>query len=153
MRPETETSATSQQEEFSEARSESDISTELMATAGASQNDGAIETAEVRAAASETTATNDISSSGEKESDMAASTAAAWANWHRSRESGDTEPQQSETHSKNAMAVAAGAENIPEEAGVDFESDPAIASIVDSVLADLRPKIVEEISRKLGKKK
>jgi hypothetical protein len=34
-----------------------------------------------------------------------------------------------------------------------FDSDPEIASIVDSVLADMRPKIVEEIARKLGKKK
>jgi hypothetical protein len=52
------------------------------------------------------------------------------------------------------MAVAAGAENSPEEAkAFADDSDPAIASIVDSVLADLRPKIVEEISRKLGKKK
>jgi len=50
------------------------------------------------------------------------------------------------------MAVAAGAEKTPESAA--SESDPAaIASIVDSVLADLRPKIFEEISRKMGKKK
>jgi hypothetical protein len=51
------------------------------------------------------------------------------------------------------MAVAAGAENTPEDSSAFDESDPAIASIIDSVLADLRPKIVEEISRKLGKKK
>ena len=51
------------------------------------------------------------------------------------------------------MAVAAGAENSPEDVASEIESDPAIASIVDSVLAGLRPKIVEEISRKLGKKK
>jgi len=50
------------------------------------------------------------------------------------------------------MAVAAGAEKAPEEASAPAESDE-IASIVDSVLADLRPKIVEEISRKMGKKK
>lgn len=155
VQPETEISATSQQEEFSEVRSENNISAEMTATiAEPSQNHDAIETAEVPAAASETTAASVTAHSGEKESDMAASTAAAWANWHRSRESGDTEPQQfSDAPSKNAMAVAAGAENSPEEAAMDFESDPAIASIVDSVLADLRPKIVEEISRKLGKKK
>jgi hypothetical protein len=52
------------------------------------------------------------------------------------------------------MAVAAGAERAPEEASSEPESDSAeIASIVDSVLANLRPKIVEEISRKMGKKK
>ncbi len=86
---------------------------------------------------------------GQKESDAATTTAAAWASWRRIRESGDpTTPSQDAA----AMAVAAGAEKAPEEASA--ESDPAaIASIVDSVLADLRPKIFEEISRKMGKKK
>jgi hypothetical protein len=52
------------------------------------------------------------------------------------------------------MAVAAGAEKAPEEASPESGSDPeAIASIVDSVLAEMRPKIYEEISRKMGKKK
>jgi hypothetical protein len=52
------------------------------------------------------------------------------------------------------MAVAAGAEKAPEETSAESESDPAaIASIVESVLADLRPRIFEEISRKMGKKK
>ena len=98
-----------------------------------------------------------------KESDIAATTAAAWASWRRIRESGDSnssgqsEHSQSEkvsdSHDSAAMAVAAGAENTPEDSSAFDESDPAIASIIDSVLADLRPKIVEEISRKLGKKK
>lgn len=48
-----------------------------------------------------------------------------------------------------AMAAAVGGRPIEETSS---EADPAIASIVDSVLANLRPKIVEEISRKLGKK-
>jgi CheY-like chemotaxis protein len=52
---------------------------------------------------------------------------------------------------KAAMAVAAGAEKAPEEASAGEDSE--VSAIVDSVLADLRPKIVEEISRKLGKKK
>jgi hypothetical protein len=51
------------------------------------------------------------------------------------------------------MAVAVGAESSPEEAPSNHDSDPEIASIVDSVLADMRPRIVEEIARKLGKKK
>jgi hypothetical protein len=52
------------------------------------------------------------------------------------------------------MAVAAGAEKHPEESSPASESDSeGIASIVDSVLADLRPRIFEEISRKMGKKK
>ena len=92
-----------------------------------------------------------------KDSDIATSTAAAWASWRRIRESGDSkhatqsshketdEDQPSNSRDEAAMAVAAGAEKAPEEG-------PEIASIVDSVLADLRPKIVEEISRKLKKK-
>jgi hypothetical protein len=97
-----------------------------------------------------------------KESDIAATTAAAWASWRRIRETGDPKD---EAHSTNqaeekaafpsdeaAMAVAAGAENAPEDVPAASES-PEIASIVDSVLADLRPKIVEEITRKLRKKK
>ncbi|HEY1678184.1 MAG TPA: response regulator [Candidatus Sulfotelmatobacter sp.] len=79
---------------------------------------------------------------------IAATTAAAWASWRRIRES-DAPSGPSDSA---AMAAAAGAEKTPEEAASGFGSDPAIASIVDSVLADLRPRIVEEISRKLGKK-
>jgi CheY-like chemotaxis protein len=100
---------------------------------------------------------------GEKESDAGTATAAAWADWRRVRESGDPKAaseapsQQQEASAPKdaaAMAVAAGAEKAPEEASAESESDPAaIASIVDSVLADLRPKIFEEISRKMGKKK
>ena len=96
-----------------------------------------------------------------KESEIAANTAAAWANWRKIRETGHPKDA---TQSKNeddgsatsppdeaAMAVAAGAEQAPEDPAAS--ESPEIASIVDSVLADLRPKIVEEISRKLGKKK
>ncbi len=95
-----------------------------------------------------------------KESEIAANTAAAWASWRRIRESGDTKhaspltsPRDAEEpENAAAMAVAAGAEKTPEEGA--SESDPeGIANIVDSVLADLRPKIYEEISRKMGKKK
>jgi CheY-like chemotaxis protein len=94
-----------------------------------------------------------------KESEIAANTAAAWASWRRIRESGDPKSASPETSHKEiedpqdaAMAVAAGAEKTPEEGS--SESDPeGIASIVDSVLAEMRPKIYEEISRKMGKKK
>jgi two-component system chemotaxis response regulator CheY len=50
-----------------------------------------------------------------------------------------------------AMAATVGGKPV-DEAASQFDADPAIASIVDSVLANLRPKIVEEISRKLGRK-
>jgi len=100
---------------------------------------------------------------GDKESNAATNTATAWADWRRVRESGDPKAaseapsQQQEASAPQdaaAMAVAAGAEKSPEEAFAESESDPAaIARIVDTVLADLRPKIFEEISRKMGKKK
>jgi CheY-like chemotaxis protein len=96
-----------------------------------------------------------------KESEEAENTAAAWASWQQTRESGDSnsgselsshQPESSAPQDGAAMAVAAGAEKAPEEASAESES-AAIANIVDSVLADLRPKIFEEISRKMGKKK
>ena len=92
-----------------------------------------------------------------KESEISESTAAAWASWRRIRETGDHKSAPSTSADGNdrpdaAMAVAAGAEKAPEDASTNEDSGE-IASIVDSVLADLRPKIVEEISRKLGKKK
>ncbi len=87
-------------------------------------------------------------------------TAAAWASWRKIRETGGPKPEgegsarelEETTQDKAAMAVAAGAEGNPEEVS-SLDSDPEIASLVDSVLADMRPKIVEEIARKLGKKK
>ncbi len=89
------------------------------------------------------------------ESDIAATTAAAWASWRRIRESGtpqshmEVEDGAAGSQDEAARAVAAGAEKTPGAPG-DTEG---IADIVDSVLADLRPKIYEEISRKMGKKK
>jgi len=91
-------------------------------------------------------------------------TAAAWASWRKIRETRGSktdnpaeasvkESEDSIPEDRAAMAVAAGAESKPEEVAGSFDSDPEIASIVDSVLADMRPEIVEEIARKLGKKK
>jgi len=97
-----------------------------------------------------------FSDMAKKESEVAASTAAAWASWRRIRETdgkGADKESESSPRDEAAMAVAAGAEKAPKEASDDAEVSPEIASIVDTVLADLRPKIVEEISKKLGKKK
>ena len=49
-----------------------------------------------------------------------------------------------------AMAAAAAAEGAPLPTATSDAS--SIANIVDSVLADLRPKIVEEIAKKLAGK-
>jgi CheY-like chemotaxis protein len=103
------------------------------------------------------------------ENEIAATTAAAWASWRQIRESGDgkkaTGPAKANQQDDDdddypapppdtaAMAVAAGAEKAAAEAPEGSADDPAaIASIVDKVLADLRPKIAEEISKKLKKK-
>jgi CheY-like chemotaxis protein len=89
-------------------------------------------------------------------------TAAAWASWRQVRDTGksgeasvDSEPlpaSDSLPEETNAKAVAAGAEQIDQpEAAAQNPSD--VASIVDSVLADLRPKLMAEISRKMSEKK
>ena len=101
-----------------------------------------------------------------KESEIAETTAAAWASWRRIREVGDTKATTAKTKSESseskeeqppqdeaAMAVAAGAESSPDDVPAQPQDSGEIASIVDSVLADLRPKIVAEISKKMGKKK
>jgi CheY-like chemotaxis protein len=56
--------------------------------------------------------------------------------------------KQAEPEAPKAMAAAAAAESSP----APTPDSSAIASIVDSVLADLRPKIVEEIAKKLAGK-
>ena len=98
------------------------------------------------------------------------STAAAWASWRQIRDtSKGSEPAQTdskETQStdfgasesapqETAAAVAAGAEHIlqPAAAAEPGRNSSDVASIVDSVLADLRPKLMEEISRKMAQKK
>jgi CheY-like chemotaxis protein len=64
---------------------------------------------------------------------------------------GHHSPAEAEASPAVAMAAAVAGQKILEEAQAE-DSDIEIASIVDSVLANLRPKIVEEISRKLGKR-
>ena len=71
------------------------------------------------------------------------------SNWHEIRPAAPA--------SNDAVEAAKQAEQNPKTmaaaAAADGASDPnSIASIVDSVLADLRPRIVEEIAKKLAKK-
>ena len=95
-----------------------------------------------------------------QEPDLAAATAAAWASWKRVHQSGEENDRSLVSSAASdstppdtaAMAAAVGGNSPVEEKPADLASDPDVASIVDSVLADLRPKIVQEISRKLGKK-
>ncbi len=102
------------------------------------------------------------------DSETVKNTAAAWASWRQAHDSSqgnevaETQPKQKETEQPEsappdtaARAVAAGAEQISQEAvAAATEGDQSnVASIVDSVLADLRPKLMEEINRKMSKKK
>jgi len=133
----------------------------------------AMPVAEVSAAATDFSAAPDsaseaqtVSASNEAskgEADIDATTAAAWASWRRIRESGDAKPQPEADSSKPgqempvtqdaaAMAVAAGAEKPPEPASEHEPAQEELASIVDGILADMRPKILEEVSRKLRHK-
>jgi CheY-like chemotaxis protein len=106
------------------------------------------------------------------ESEVVKSTAAAWANWRQTRDGAEataepvaeSNPTASATpepvpQDSAAMAVAAGAEHIAQEIPTEPAAEPRaenaeeLASIVDSVLADLRPKLMAEISRKMSQKK
>ncbi len=103
------------------------------------------------------------------DSETVKNTAAAWASWRQVHDSSqgnevaEAQPKQKETEQPEsappdtaARAVAAGAEQIAQEAvaAAAAEGDQSnVASIVDSVLADLRPKLMEEINRKMSKKK
>jgi twitching motility two-component system response regulator PilH len=93
------------------------------------------------------------------------STAAAWASWRQIRDThkdGEAVQAQSTEFEVSepvpadtaAMAVAAGAEQIAQEASAAPKGEAGdVASIVESVLANLRPKLMEEISRKMAEKK
>jgi CheY-like chemotaxis protein len=88
-----------------------------------------------------------------EESESVKSTAAAWASWRQIRDTGEAKPV-AEPAESAAMAVAAGAEQIAQESAAAPPENPQdVASIVDSVLADLRPRLMAEISRKMSEKK
>jgi CheY-like chemotaxis protein len=93
-------------------------------------------------------------------------TAAAWASWRQIRDTDDAKPEAAEAAREPfdapasalaesaAMAVAAGAEqNVQESTTPTPEKPSDVASIVDSVLADLRPRLMAEITRKMSEKK
>jgi len=103
------------------------------------------------------------------DSELAATTAAAWATWRQIRDSVPGPTNQNASESTNtehaqepvpaaALAVAAGAETSPCDSSASTQimsaaNSQTVASIVDSLLAELRPRIVEEISKKLAEKR
>jgi CheY-like chemotaxis protein len=100
------------------------------------------------------------SESGERQGES--ELAAAWANWKQIRESViGSQIDSSQLSSQIADAVAAPKEDIaeakpdsePEDSHSTHEETTEIANIVDSVLADLKPKLMAEIAKKMGKEK
>ena len=97
-------------------------------------------------------------SSNEDERQRESELAAAWESWKHIRES-VVEPQlMSQSASPPIVdeqaSQAAPASNLPPESeGESSEPEESVASIVDSVLADLKPRLMEEISKKMGKEK
>jgi CheY-like chemotaxis protein len=88
--------------------------------------------------------------------------AAAWANWRQIRESVvGSQLSGSQLSSQIAETVAElkqSSGEVQPESGPDGSSGTGeetreIANIVDSVLADLKPKLMAEIARKMGKEK
>jgi len=85
--------------------------------------------------------------------------AAAWANWKHIRESvigSELTPQVGDAsagfHEIRRKEPATVSPDSPAAASDGTEDEVnAIASIVDSVLADLKPKLMEEIAKKMGK--
>ena len=96
-----------------------------------------------------------------EESETVKSTAAAWASWRHIRDTSEAKPVPAEPEHREfnaptasaAMAVAAGAEQSAQETAPPTENPSDVASIVDSVLADLRPRLMAEITRKMAEKK
>jgi CheY-like chemotaxis protein len=83
--------------------------------------------------------------------------AAAWANWKQVRESVVGSQLSSQIADSVAelkeSRVEAQTESQPESSSAPGEESSDIANIVDSVLADLKPKLMAEIARKMGKEK
>lgn len=88
--------------------------------------------------------------------------AAAWQNWKQIRDSivGSNLTEQiaevaaAEIKAADSEAAQAEATAASQEESSDESGEPsAIASIVDSVLAELKPKLVEEIARKMNAEK
>jgi CheY-like chemotaxis protein len=83
--------------------------------------------------------------------------AAAWANWKQIRESVVGSQLGSQfadtvTELKESPAEAP-SESQPDASSAAGEESSEIANIVDSVLAEMKPKLMAEIARKMGKEK
>ena len=124
--------------------------------AAASAGVVAVSVASVRSAEAELPLHSQENASQSAAAQGEAELAAAWESWKQVRDS-VASPLFT---AKMADAAAAGLKEAREEAKSSSDSSTnaaednvAIASIVDSVLAELKPKLMEEIAKKMGKEK
>jgi len=142
--------------------SETQTVPESEATEQSSESSGAAFAAAASAGGSEpTNAVSQSTSTSEhappSETKQDSDLAAAWASWKQVRESVATPGFTSQL----ADAAAAGAHELKQDErsassegeSATGEETAAIAGIVDSVLAELKPKLMEEISKKIKKPK
>jgi CheY-like chemotaxis protein len=79
--------------------------------------------------------------------------AAAWANWKQIRESVIGSQLSSQIAETVAEIKQGSSETQPESQADTASGTEEISNIVDSVLADLKPKLMAEIAKKMGKEK
>jgi len=138
-----------------------EVSTEVKEEAAyaAAASAGSANESAVSAEASALTPTEVTQSSAPVESvsrEHEAELAAAWASWKQVRES-VAAPQATSTNSDTSSSgfheIHHAEPAHPESEAEAAEDSGAIASIVDSVLAELKPKLMQEIAKKMGKEK
>jgi len=130
-----------------------------VASAGSGMSDSGIQaesspTAEVPTSAEESIAAAPAVSDPGRESELAA----AWHNWKQIRESilgsqSSADLTRAASEFKEIRREDAAVAAQPGEASSEAAPSDSIANIVDSVLAELKPKLMEEISKKMGKDK
>ena len=129
-----------------EPQSETVTAVAAAASAGSTSTESSAPEAQpVAAASAETSAPTSDAKPAEAE------LAAAWAQWKQIRES--VVGPQLTSQIADVAAAELKKEAEPEQASSEVqvqENPAAIANIVDSVLAELKPKLVEEIAKKLG---
>ena len=137
----------------------------LPATPSAAEAD--VPVGETATTPTEAVTSNPADSEPKPDSETVKTTAAAWANWRQIRDTGprssehpeaqveDSVTNESVNPDNAALAVAAGAESVLQDvpSALPNGNPTDVASIVDSVLAGLRPKLMEEITRKMAEKK
>jgi CheY-like chemotaxis protein len=132
------------------AKSQPETVTAVAAAASAGSSSSEVSAPEATAVAS---AATEGSAPAADSKPAEAELAAAWAQWKQIRES-VVGPQLTAHIADVAAAGIKEAQPEQSSAAAQSEENPAaIANIVDSVLAELKPKLMEEIAKKLGKDK